>query len=98
MGQKAGEKWTAAAKLQPTFPKSDRLLAPLTGLGQQLQARIGDTQGLSTLIVPVPLQVAGSQQIQLDHVLAGPARRTPKLTQPAPMRSRQARSHGVPTR
>ena len=26
MGQKAGEKWTAAAKLQPTFPKSDRLL------------------------------------------------------------------------
>ncbi len=26
MGQKAGEKWTAAVKLQPTFPKSDRLL------------------------------------------------------------------------
>ena len=26
MGQTAGEKWTAAAKLQPTFPKSDRLL------------------------------------------------------------------------
>ena len=26
MGQKAGEKWTAAAKLQPTFPKPDRLL------------------------------------------------------------------------
>ena len=28
MGQKAGEKWTAAAKLQPTFPKPDRLLVP----------------------------------------------------------------------
>ncbi len=27
MGQKAGEKWTAAVNLQPTLPKSDRLLA-----------------------------------------------------------------------
>ncbi|MGH6637176.1 MAG: type II secretion system major pseudopilin GspG [Polaromonas sp.] len=27
MGQKDGEKWTAAADLQPTLPKSDRLLA-----------------------------------------------------------------------
>ena len=26
MGQEAGEKWTAAAKLQPTIPKPDRLL------------------------------------------------------------------------
>ncbi len=26
MGQKAGEKWTAAALLQPMLPKSDRLL------------------------------------------------------------------------
>ena len=26
MGQETGEKWTAAADLQPTFPKSDRLL------------------------------------------------------------------------
>ena len=26
MGQEGGEKWTAAAHLQPTFPKSDRLL------------------------------------------------------------------------
>ena len=26
--QKDGEKWTAAADLQPTFPKSDRLLEP----------------------------------------------------------------------
>jgi hypothetical protein len=26
MGPKAGEKWTAAAVLQPTLPKSDRLL------------------------------------------------------------------------
>ena len=26
MGQEVGEKWTAAAKLQPTFPKPDRLL------------------------------------------------------------------------
>jgi SulP family sulfate permease len=26
MGQKDGEKWTAAVNLQPTIPKSDRLL------------------------------------------------------------------------
>ena len=26
MGQKDGEKWAAAANLQPTLPKSDRLL------------------------------------------------------------------------
>ena len=29
MGQEAGEKWTAAVNLQPTLPKSDRLLARL---------------------------------------------------------------------
>ncbi len=28
MGQKDGEKWTAAVDLQPTIPKSDRLLTP----------------------------------------------------------------------
>jgi hypothetical protein len=28
MGQKDGEKWGAAADLQPTTPKSDRLLEP----------------------------------------------------------------------
>jgi len=33
MRQKAGEKWTAAVDLQPTIPKSDRLL----GLGQAAQ-------------------------------------------------------------
>jgi len=41
MGQKDGEKWTAAADLQPTISKSDRLLAAwqsqfhgCTGLGR----------------------------------------------------------------
>ena len=29
MGQKADEKWTAAAELQPTLPKPDRLLEPV---------------------------------------------------------------------
>ena len=29
MGQKDGEKWGAAADLQPTTPKSDRLLGPV---------------------------------------------------------------------
>jgi SulP family sulfate permease len=32
MGQKDGEKWIAAANLQPTIPKSDRLLASLPEL------------------------------------------------------------------
>jgi len=27
MGQEGGEKWTAAVDLQPTIPKSDRLLS-----------------------------------------------------------------------
>ena len=38
MGQKAGEKWTAAAKLQPTFPKPDRLLGVWAA---ESQARVG---------------------------------------------------------
>ena len=33
MGQKDGEKWIAAADLQPTFPKSDRLLDIAYGAG-----------------------------------------------------------------
>ena len=32
MGQKTGEKWIVAAKLQPTFPKSDRLPALSHGM------------------------------------------------------------------
>jgi len=28
MGQEADEEWTAAANLQPTLPKPDRLLGP----------------------------------------------------------------------
>ena len=39
MGQKDGEKWPAAADLQPTFPKSDRLLR-IGELAIGLQARI----------------------------------------------------------
>ena len=31
MGQKDGEKWTAAVDSQPTLPKSDRLLAAGAG-------------------------------------------------------------------
>ena len=43
MGQKDGEKWTAAVDLQPTIPKSDRLL---------------DMQDQSTPIAAVPLLAA----------------------------------------
>jgi len=40
MGQKDGGKWTAAADLQPTISKSDRLLAlnTLYGLGRSYGA------------------------------------------------------------
>ena len=48
MGQEGGEKWTAAADLQPTLPRSDRLLdsdasgtAPLQLLDRQALARPG---------------------------------------------------------
>ncbi len=54
MGQKAGEKWTAAVNLQPTLPKSDRLLDPQMAMGaalfqgaQPLKARVlGHAQDL----------------------------------------------------
>ena len=32
MGQKDGEKWTAAVDLQPTLPKSDSLLGVACGV------------------------------------------------------------------
>jgi hypothetical protein len=32
MGQKTGKKWTAAVGLQPTHPKSDRLLGSINHL------------------------------------------------------------------
>jgi SulP family sulfate permease len=45
MGQKDGEKWTAAADLQPTISKSDRLLGAKRshslGYGEHLQQRAG---------------------------------------------------------
>ena len=41
MGQKDGEKWTAAADLQPTFPKSDRLLAwSLWAIDRQPESKV----------------------------------------------------------
>ena len=47
MGQEAGEKWTAAVDLQPTIPKSDRLLrcdgTPLLDMGQWNQVSVSTT-------------------------------------------------------
>jgi len=43
MGQKDGEKWTAAVDSQPTLPKPDRLL----GNGRKLQGRQGHRQKLA---------------------------------------------------
>jgi hypothetical protein len=42
MGQKAGEKWTAAPHLQPTIPKPDRLL----GVRRARLSRL-DIQGIA---------------------------------------------------
>ncbi len=41
MGQKAGEKWTAAVDLQPTIPKPERLLASSSVLLADLPAAVG---------------------------------------------------------
>jgi len=38
MGQKDGEKWTAAVDSQPTFPKPDRLLGP--GEGERVAQQV----------------------------------------------------------
>lgn len=48
MGQEGGEKWAAAADLQPTLPKSDRLLCQIPvyiseALRDSLQLKPGDT-------------------------------------------------------
>ena len=37
MGQKDGEKWTAAVDLQPTIPKSDRLLWRLLKRAEEIR-------------------------------------------------------------
>ena len=36
MRQEGGEKWTAAANLQPTFPKSDRLVEQKSNTSAQI--------------------------------------------------------------
>ncbi len=46
MGQKDGEKWTAAANLQPTIPKSDRLLEAKNTI-EIVNAREHNLKGLS---------------------------------------------------
>ena len=42
MGQEDGEKWTAAVDLQPTLPKSDRLLVPLERAANKLGHALHD--------------------------------------------------------
>ncbi len=55
MGQKAGEKWTAAALLQPMLPKSDRLLCVLGMLFS------------SALVLPLPVKAQDAPQINLQR-------------------------------
>ena len=51
MGQKDGEKWTAAVDLQPTIPKSDRLLSadplPHSQCGKGMQRRMVEKDAVS---------------------------------------------------
>ena len=53
MGQEAGEKWTAAVNLQPTLPKSDRLLDQLALSGADPDHSVGESRyitfGMSSL-------------------------------------------------
>ena len=66
MGQKNGEKWTAAVDLQPTLPKSDRLLGSAVmpvvsyaelraGLEIQSANRAQDERVLALLISRIPV-------------------------------------------
>ena len=48
MGQKDGEKWTAAVDLQPAIPKSDRLLDPRP-VGDGLIAATALVQGMTVV-------------------------------------------------
>ena len=60
MGQKAGEKWTAAVDLQPTLPKSDSLLDTLYGAYRRRahpEELLGGLE-LWTLLCPGALAVA----------------------------------------
>ena len=61
MGQKAGEKWTAAVNLQPTIPKSDRLLdaaaQPLLELREMAERRLRAAD-----------QVLGERRALEDHL------------------------------
>ena len=89
MGQKTGEKWTAAAKLQPTFPKPDRLLVAQVPLVEQT-----GTQGVALLRVaghPRRSGVRGAALHRNDQIpirttplpdAAGARRPTPEAGQP----------------
>ena len=59
MGQKAGEKWTAAALLQPMLPKSDRLLVVL---GMLFSA---------ALALPLPVKAQDAPQMNLQRTKLG---------------------------
>ena len=47
MGQKDGEKWTAAVDLQPTIPKSDRLLGNQAATRDHTHARRGPAESIN---------------------------------------------------
>jgi hypothetical protein len=54
----------------------------LQRLRQQLNPSLGEAQGLAAGAVAQPLQQPGGQQLQLHHVLAGPAGGAPHRAQP----------------
>ena len=73
MDQKADEKWTAEAHLQPPLPKSDRLLGPLAGLLTGLRhcdtpwllSASCDSPHLSPQLVERLVQAATDQQAEV---------------------------------
>ena len=68
MGQKDGEKWTAAVDLQPTIPKSDRLLAWF-GRGVDCEAAVyGNAGGMiaSILIAACASPVCATGEFMLN--------------------------------
>ena len=81
MGQKDGEKWTAAVDLQPTIPKSDRLLASRSGasLPDSPAGYAAKLQPLADSLVEPPVEPLVERYLEHVRVEKRLAARTQEL-------------------
>jgi hypothetical protein len=65
--------------------------------GQHLDAGVGDAQGFTPVAVALALEQPGSEQLDLEQILARPAGRAPDLAQAAPVHGGdRRRAHACP--